>query len=116
MRPHPLFLFLAGIFMSQSAISEPAQLHPVWMEVREEGRQAVIAILAASDQPATVTVVLDVQGGSKLHTSARATINPGQAPVVLSRASIDAYHPWTARLTVTPEHGDHYFVERSDRD
>lgn len=102
--------------MSQPAISDPARPRPVWMEVRQEGRQAVIAILAASDQPVRAAVELDVQGGSSLHTTTRVTISPGQAPVVLSRASIDAHHPWSARLAVTLDGGKSYLVERSDRD
>ena len=112
----PLLLCFAGIFMSQPAVSEHAQPHPVWMEVRQEDRQVIIAVLAASNKAARVSVELDVQGGSKLHTITRATLNPGQAPVVLSRAAIDAHHPWKARLTITPEDSERYVVERSDHD
>lgn len=102
--------------MSQPAVSKHAQPHPVWMEVREEGKQVIIAVLAASNDAARVSVELDVQGGSKLHTTTRATLNPGQAPVVLSRAAIDAHHPWKARLIVTPEGSERYVIERSDDD
>ena len=112
-----LFLCLAGVVMAQPAdAAEQSPTQPVWMDVTREGNQLVIAVLAASKQPISVTVELDVQGGSKLHTVNRAQLTPDRPPVVLSRAAIDARHPWTARLSVTPEGGDRYMIERNDRD
>ncbi|HKY82139.1 MAG TPA: hypothetical protein VJM09_11800 [Sphingobium sp.] len=96
--------------------TEAAPSQPVWMDVHRQGEQLVVSVLAAWPEDIGVAVKLDLLGGSQLHTANRANLIAGQPPVILSRATIDARHPWTAKLSVTPDRGESYVIERSDRD
>lgn len=90
--------------------------HPVWLDVRNEGSQTVIRVMAAWPEQVRVEVDLQIAGGSTIHTANRAELRAGAPPVILSRAAIDARSGWSIRLNVRPHGMEAYQISRnSDR-
>ncbi|KKW93006.1 hypothetical protein [Sphingobium chungbukense] len=108
-------LLLPGMMMISSAhAADPDR--PVWLDVRTEGNQAVISVLAAWPEKVRVEVDLQIAGASTVHTANRAELRAGAAPVTLSRAAIDARKGWSARLSVQPQGMEPYQISRSSNE